>query len=140
MCGVRGRVGAMLLAVLATVPDAAGSVRAAPAAEIPPPEAFRAVVERPLFRPDRRPVPVAVEPDVPPVLRSEPPPVTFVGTLRRGARTVALVAGASPKLLELAPGGEVAGWRVLVVEPRRLVLEKDGDLVEYRLRPEGGGP
>jgi len=128
------------LFVLLAAGWAVGDPCAAPAADVPPPEAFRAVVERPLFRPDRRPVPVAVEPNFPPVLRSEPPPVTFVGTLRRGGRTVALVAGAAPKLLELEPGGDVAGWRVLAVEPRRLVLEKDGDLIEYRLRPEGEGP
>lgn len=116
-------------------------VSAAPATDAPPPESFRAVVERPLFRPDRRPVPVAVVPqETPPVLRVEPPAIDFIGTLRRDGRILALVAGISPKLQELEPGAEVDGWRVVSVEPRRMVLERNGDLLEYRLRPEGGGP
>jgi len=107
------------------------------AADPPPPERFRAVVERPLFRPERRPprpppVPVAVRPSDPAVV--EPPGLDFVGTLRRRDRLVALVAGAGPvRLRELGPGDRIAGWRVVVVEDDRLVLERDGRRVEYRL-------
>lgn len=113
-------------------------VAAAPAAAAPPPppEAFRAVVERPLFRPERRPPPVVVDsPPATPTLNAiTTPPIAFVGTLTRRGRRVALVTADSPgRLTELGLGDEIDGWRVVRLEVDRLVLERDGRMVEYRL-------
>ncbi len=104
---------------------------------------YRAIVERPLFRPGRRPEPVATVLDAAEPLRSDPEPgrvspvdpdLAFLGTVRHNGRIVALVAlpGRSTPL-RLTVGSEVAGWRVTRVEPTRLVIETDTAYEEYTI-------
>mgnify|MGYP001627297153 CR=1 FL=1 len=110
--------------------------------DLPPREAFRAMVERPLFTPARRPAPppppvAAAEPvpEIRPIVESGPagPPFRLVGTVSRRGRSEALVAleGGSG-LARLEPGAELAGWVVLEIGPDHLEVERDGE--RHRMR------
>ncbi len=141
MVGAEIRVTAALLVLFASLPaGAAGGAERHPFAQ-----RYRAIVERPLFRPWRRPVPAdrpvvraAAEPSVPapdPGEQSPPEPdLEFLGTVRHNGRITALVAlpgRAAP--LRLNVGAEIEGWRVTRVEPTRLVIETDTAYEEYTI-------
>ncbi len=141
MAGAGIRVGVPLVVLLAAVPaDAAGGPKWHPHTE-----PYRVIVERPLFRPWRRPAPTAepvmqaaAEPSAPEPDRGERPPpepdLEFLGTVRHNGRITALVAlpgHAEP--LRLTVGTEIEGWRVTRVEPTKLVIESDTAYEEYTI-------
>lgn len=104
--------------------------------DLPPREAFRAMVERPLFTPTRRPPsppPVAAAepaPDTRPIVESGPagPPFRLVGTVSRRGRSEALVAlEGGGGLARLEPGSELAGWIVVEIGADHLEIERDGE-------------
>lgn len=117
-------------------PDALGALAALGyQLELPPREAFRAALERPLFAPSRRPprpaetpVPEA-EPAAEPALESpRAPPFRLIGTvIRRGRSEALLVAAGGGPLERAGVGAEVAGWLVVEVGPEHLVVERDGE-------------
>lgn len=117
-------------------PDALGALAALGyQLELPPREAFRAALERPLFAPSRRPARPAeavapeVEPEEQPVLEGpRAPPFRLVGTVGRRGRTEALlVAADGARLARAVVGAEVSGWLVVEVGPEHLVVERDGE-------------
>lgn len=128
----------------AIAPDPALAALAGLAArlDLPPREAFRAVVERPLFTPARRlaspPPSVAAaepEPEPLPILGNGPagPPFRLVGTVSRRGRSEALVALEGDNgLARLEPGAEFAGWVVVGIGPDHLEVEREGE--RHRLR------
>ena len=103
-------------------------------------DGYRAIVERPLFRPGRRPEP-------PPLVTAAAPPgetdattaivypdLAFLGTVERNGRIVALVAlPGRTEPLRLTVGSEIDGWRVTRVEPTRLVIESETAYEEYTI-------
>ncbi|MCB1885005.1 MAG: hypothetical protein KDG89_13570 [Geminicoccaceae bacterium] len=101
---------------------------------LPPIEAFKAVVERPLFAPTRRPyeapapVTVAAVPDEPAADGRQEPGIVFVGTVRRGNGVLALAnEEATGAIVSLAVGDEVNGWQVLSIEDRTMELGQAGE-------------
>ncbi|MGQ9369548.1 hypothetical protein [Azospirillum sp. ST 5-10] len=118
----------------------AAAVPAAPAVEpasgfAPPPlAAFAAVVERPLFVPERRPAPPAAAATAAVGLR-------LVGIVGVGGRTAAVLRSDDGRTVTAAPGEGGEGWRVLEVGVDRVVLDHGGARRELELtaRPDGGG-
>ena len=119
---------------LADIPDlpVTGSIEQ----DLPPLEAFAAIIERPLFSPSRRPwepVVVAVEPqtgpvDEPEVVKPLDPGVAFVGSLKRSGEIMALVTRDNGQIVEaLRRGDRIDGWRVVEVTEWSLDLEAGGE-------------
>jgi hypothetical protein len=105
---------------------------------------FRVIVERNIFDPNRLPLVRPVETG--PVELSEPAEtVDLLGTWISNRQTIAFVEGSRPALSgTLVPGGEVGSWRVAGIENGRVVLETNGDRLEWpvgqriRRSDEGG--
>lgn len=137
MSPVRFAFPALLLAGL--LPVASGGTAAAGADGPPPLERFRAMVERPLFRPDRRPVETFVEEEEERPLEIPFDPgaeldLRFVGTLVEGGRAVALVElDGEPELVRLSVGDRIGEWRVVIVDDDRLVLSDGSERRRYTL-------
>lgn len=110
-----------------------------PAAEPegPPRESFRAIVERPLFRPDRRPVGTHVEKEVEDEVSFDADDklaLRFVGTLVVDGRATALVElDGQPGLVRLSVGDQFGVWRVVAVSTDRLELSNGGEERRYSL-------
>ncbi len=103
-------------------------------------DGYRAIVERPLFRPGRRPEPAPLVEAAAAPFDPAPEPATvypeleFLGTVERNGRIIALVAlpgRAEP--LRLTVGSDIEGWRVTRVEPTRLVIESETAYEEYTI-------
>lgn len=109
-----------------------------------PLEQLRAIVDRPLFSPRRRP---PAEP--PPVAQvpvdSAPPPappiVVLLGVVMDGQNARAVVrVGADKRLLRAQMGDDIDGWKVAQIDGRKVVLaSQDGRFATYRLFDERGG-
>lgn len=112
------------------------------AMQVPTRDDMTEMVERPLFKPNRRPPPVyeavvieTVEPQAGPV---EPvvqePDVAFVGSLVRDGETMAIVShGFDGHVMSLAVGAQVDGWTVLDIDKHVLVLGHDDQRLEYAI-------
>jgi hypothetical protein len=116
--------------------DAADAASSAPAiADLPPLTTFRAVFERPLFAPSRRP----------PADRA---PVLGVGVAERYRLLGLVTAGEARRALlaegarrfEIAEGAALDGWIVARIEQDRVVLSSPGGDAELRLQRTGGNP
>jgi general secretion pathway protein N len=110
---------------------------------LPPKEDYASVVERPLFLPDRRPPPDEPEEEEIP----EPEQLTDLsGTdLTAVVITPDIVSAwvRSPREREsirLRIGDEFEGWTVQTIEPDRLVLQRQGETDELRLRDYQNAP
>lgn len=109
--------------------------------DLPPREAFRAMVERPLFTPARRPASpplpvVAAESEAETIAESgsAEPPFRLVGTVSRRGRSEALVAlEGGRELARLEAGSELAGWVVVEIGPDHLEVERDGERRRMRI-------
>lgn len=111
---------------------------APPAVAMPPLEAFRETVARPLFVRGRRPpgTPVAAPmPGAPLAPPPSAPRLSVAGIAIAGNRRSALVVvDGAPKPLSLAEGGEVSGWTVTSIASDRIRLEKGDEAFEAALR------
>jgi hypothetical protein len=101
--------------------------------------------DRPLFSPSRRPPPpvlASVPQIVQPPAEIRPPSVVLLGVVTddNGARAV-VRAGSPEKTIRAHLGEEIDGWKVTLIEPRRLVLSHDDRSVSFALfsRPGGTG-
>jgi hypothetical protein len=107
---------------------------------LPSIEAFSGMLERPLFSATRRPsrvVPVLAvmgEPSafVEPAAGPRPPSIRFIGSAEE-AGTVRAFVGDGLDVRALATGDEIEGWRVMSIEPRRLVLGFDDERFELKI-------
>ncbi len=107
---------------------------------LPPVDDFASMVDRPLFAPARRPPepepvvadltfsPSIIEPAAPPAL----PSVSFVGSIEESGRVRALLGNGS-NVRGVGLGEMVEGWTVLDIEPRRLILGLDDEILELRI-------
>jgi len=118
------------------------AVDATPAVTIPPPNPFEPqpliryaeIVERPVFIDARRPE--EDEPTAPPAPPPEPDqPLDLIGVLRIPGAAVALLRPTEPnaKVLRVAQGEMVEGWRLQSVGTDRVVLRKNGEVRELAL-------
>jgi hypothetical protein len=96
--------------------------------ELPPLDAFGAVIERPLFSPDRRPAVTAAAPDA----ESQPSDesgvqgqILLAGTATdQGDRAVAILRDVTQGTqFRVWVGDQVGGWTVYAIKPREIVLE-----------------
>lgn len=106
-------------------------------AEPAPDGRYRAMVERPLFAPTRRPPPAAAMPapaEAPPALPDPPPNLALSGVIAGGGGGVALLkrlGDAAPVRVGL--GGRIDGWTVAEIHPRSVVLARDARSVTVGL-------
>jgi general secretion pathway protein N len=89
-------------------------------------ERLSAIVDRPLFSPNRRrppTPPVGQDPEPPRAPPPPPPSLVLSGVVMdgQGAHVVVLV-GAERRILRAQIGDEIDGWRVSQIEGRRLVV------------------
>lgn len=129
---------AMRRAALIAALVAASACPSLPAWADPAPEGrFRAMVERPLFSPTRRPPPAPPAPLDAPAPIALPPPapdLTLSGVITGGGGGVALLRrpqDAAP--IHVALGGTVDGWTVAEIRPRAIVLTRDARSVTVGL-------
>jgi hypothetical protein len=118
-----------------TAPDAASAP--APSDRFTPPAlaSFDAVLERPLFNPDRRPVVVPESAAAPAATPTVPLRARLEGVVRIGATSFALIRDLSRnEAVRLAQGMELNGWTLDRVESGRAVLSRgDGQVQELKL-------
>lgn len=98
-------------------------------------DSYASIVERPLFRPDRKPEP---PPDEEPAVAPAPGPELALDTLDLNAVMITPTGvsawvknPAQPKLQRLRLGDELAGWSVREIRDDRILLERQGE--EYAL-------
>ena len=129
-------------AVLATVLLAPGAVSAEDAAMGE--DAYRAIIERPLFDPTRR---MRVVPEVPlevPVVEApaEPAPnagaPVLLGVVTGEGKTIVVVRGGDGRVIRLAEGEAVDGWRIVAVRARAVDIERNGERQSIALPDPGG--
>lgn len=100
-------------------------------------EQLSAIVDRPLFSPNRHRAPTsAAARDPEPQTPAPPPPPNLVlsGVVMdgEGARVVVLV-GPEKKALRAQIGDEIGGWTVTQIEGRKLVLSLGGRIATFTL-------
>lgn len=121
------------VALAAAVIGASGPVRADSA----PDGRFRAMVDRPLFSPTRRPPPAPAAPLDAPAMPALPPPtpnLTLSGVITGGGGGVALLRRPQDSApVHVALGGTVDGWTVAEIRPRAVVLRRDTNSVTVDL-------
>lgn len=118
-----------------TSPDAASAP--APSERYSPPAlaSFDAILERPLFNPDRRPVAVPEPAVAPATTPTKPLRARLEGVVQIGATSFALIRDlSSNEPVRLAQGMELNGWTLERVESGRAVLSRgDGQVQELKL-------
>ncbi len=80
-----------------------------------------AILERPLFAPNRRPV--KADEAAPSVLDGYL--VLGIGLMRPAATAVVKTPGGKPT--RLVPGQRLDGWTLTMIEPKRLIFQRDGE-------------
>jgi hypothetical protein len=98
-------------------------------------DGLSATRERPLFSPNRRPVP----PLPPPVEQAAvatalpPPNVTLFGIVIDDEGAHAIVRSEADKVDRVQIGDDIGGWKVSQIEGRRLVLSLEGRFATFML-------
>lgn len=106
----------------------------------PLPAAYAAVMAHPIFAPDRAPPPA--ENDDAGNLNG----VQVLGTAIAGNAAAALVRDTDGSFKRVKMGEEIAGWKLVAIQPKELVFDRNGerrtlDLDTARLKTQGaGGP
>ena len=96
---------------------------------------LQATRDRPLFAPSRRPPPQPIVQQMAvPVPQLPPPNMVLYGIVadHTGARAV-VRSGGSAKPIRARLGDEIEGWKIIRIEPRRMVLSHDDRLVTFAL-------
>ena len=110
-----------------------------------PLEQLRAIVDRSLFSPSRRPpaeLPPVVQAPAASAPSASPPNIVLLGVVMDGQNARAVVRiGADNRLLRAQMGDDIDGWKVAQIDGRKVVLASpDGRFVTYRLfNDERGG-
>ncbi len=117
-CGI-----ALLAIVLGGAPAPAQSPEP-PLPELPPLETLSETVERPLFRPDRRPP--SVEEIEEEVQSAESGIFSLLGIIVSPTERIALVkVRGSQEVLQLSEGQQANGWTVVQIRPEEVVFESN---------------
>jgi hypothetical protein len=120
----------------------------------PPPEAYKAALDRPLFHPSRRPfaersaiaaaersalaaAQAAKAPAAPPPMRLPPPQgVTLKGTIVSGPfRSAIFERAAKRDYVRIEEGGELDGWTLARVTRSEILLRGGGQELSLKLEP-----
>jgi hypothetical protein len=132
--------GAAAGSAIEVTPDGGAAPQPLVARVLPAEATLSAMVERPLFAPDRRPYDPAVEvamlPSPEPVEVTAdapaPPAVRFIGSIVEDGSVRALV-GDGFNVQSVTLGEEIEGWSVLEIEARRLILGFDDARLELTI-------
>jgi hypothetical protein len=107
---------------------------APPITDLPPLATFRAVFERPLFSPSRRP---SSDGNAPVLGIGVAERYRLLGVLTAGEARRALLAEGTRRF-EIGEGAALDGWTVARIEQDRVVLSSPGGETELRLHRAGG--
>ena len=141
LCAVLGGViyrelSAPMEAGEAATPLAAAASKPANSAEpdgftAPAAQAYSEISERPLFSPNRRPVPRHTAPEAIGAVSS----FVFAGSVISKTERVALVQHGHPgKLVRLREGDQLEGWTVVSIDADRVVIEHGSEREELKPR------
>ncbi len=120
----RGASAVALLAVVLGAPPALGQSSEQEPPALPPLEALSETVERPLFRPDRRPP--TVEEIEEEVQSAESGIFSLLGIIVSPTERIVLVkVRGSQDVLQLSEGQQANGWTVLQIRPGEVVFESN---------------
>lgn len=109
-----------------------------PERQVPPREQFVEVVLRPLFSPTRRPAEQAEEVAAPE--SSQPLDIDLLGVVIWRSQRLALVRARNEEnVVQVAVGGTISGWTVVVIEPNRVMFRQGESQQELRLAYKTGG-
>lgn len=106
---------------------------------------FHVVTERPLFRPDRRPLAIpAPAPIVASAPRAPPPPpppaVEIVGIVRGGAASTVILRDPTGVVRRVHEGALIDGWTIDAIEENKVILSSQGRVTELRTAARRQGP
>lgn len=106
---------------------------------VPPREQFAEVVSRPLFSPTRRPPEQEVQAaESPP---TQPLDIDLLGVVIWRSQRMALVRPRNDaNAMQVAEGGTVSGWTVVVIEPSGVTFRQGESQLEMRLSYKTGEP
>jgi hypothetical protein len=105
------------------------------------PAGFDNIIQRPLFSRNRQGVTVAAVPVLapPPTASTLDQGVTLKGVFISGALAKAfMLSSQSPLGVWIQAGQEIAGWRVVAVEPDRVILDGQDEKLVVQLHAGGG--
>ena len=110
--------------VAVTASPALAQSSALPALELPPIETLSETVDRPLFRPDRRPP--SEEEEREEVENAESGLFSLMGIIVSPTQRIALVkVRGSQTVLQLSEGQQANGWTVLQIRPQEVIFESN---------------
>jgi len=116
-----------------------------PAFIAPPPDAFSAINDRPIFIPSRKPLAVPADKTAAAAAAAPPPlpALALVGVILDGQNSLAMVklAGA-PFAQAMAVGASIGGWQIASVGPDKIVLRAGTFEQDVRMdaKPAGQTP
>ena len=125
---------------LAPIPTPAAPARQPPPSldaaipTLPPPSAYSAIAERPLFSPSRRPAP-----NTPVISDSSVARYRLLGLVTAGGARHALIADGNRRL-EISEGSLLDTWTVLRIEPDRVVLTSPQGEASLRMERPAAAP
>lgn len=111
--------------------------------KMPPAETFDAILERPIFSPERRPVPEPEEAEKPKIITSSVPlAVTLKGTIVDGPeRTAILFDQRKKSIISLKESGQFQSWTLSHIGPEEVTFTRDGVeqhlMLKFGLKPAG---
>lgn len=115
----------------ATLPSSAAVPKTPGRFTLPPLESFAEVTERPLFSSSRRPTAV----DTPQSAERQPLSAILAGIVISGTSSSVIVShGDPPVLTRLKTGDDLDGWSVTSIEPTGVVLRRNGEEQQLKLR------
>lgn len=115
-----------------------GGAQAVPAFEPPASAAIDEIVTRPLFSKTREPFVPAPEAAAQAPVAAAAPAASFelVGTMVTGQSRIAMIQHAENGVLWLREGQEIGGWHIAEIGGREVLLERDDETRDLRLRAE----
>ena len=138
------RAGLLALAIAAPTPLRAADAPAGPRGLLPPLESLTATRERPLFRPDRRPLPPSAADEEPVAEQTgdagaKPAfaPILLGVVIGEGRDLVVLAPEAGERIRRVRVGEEVDGWTLDRLEGRRAVFRRGEEEQSLVLRRAG---
>lgn len=111
-----------LLLVLASVGVLPAGAQNAADYDLPPLSSVTAIVERPLFDPDRRGPAAAASPTPAASTATVTGETRLLGAARQGGQVRALLSVAGTAR-SLTPGQEIAGWRLVAVDKEAAIFQ-----------------
>jgi hypothetical protein len=94
---------------------------------------YPAILERPIFAPDRAPILLAAQSS------GNLAGYNVVGTAIAGTTSTALVRDMTGRVIRVKPDATLQGWRLVSIERSQLIFDRDGERRSLPVEAAGGG-